>query len=166
MRQDVKNNKNVNITRYFFRGAKQGPKAHGQCLKDPANPRDDKGNLVWVNANSNAEKLLGSHQKHADWTGSAGERNALHYCKQILDKDGRVESFAINPNISPPSDDDIDDLLPDRGISLSADEREKFRAAHNDRTSKPFKPPEINPLFAYPFIVKANKPDFDHPEVR
>ena len=60
LRQDVKNNKYVNITRYFFREAKQGPKAHGQHLKDPTDPRDEEGNLVWVNANSNAEKLLGS----------------------------------------------------------------------------------------------------------
>ena len=35
LRRDVKNNKYVNITRYFFRDAKQGPKAHGQHLKDP-----------------------------------------------------------------------------------------------------------------------------------
>ena len=60
LRQDVKNNNNVNITRYFFREAKQGSKAHGQHLKDPLDSRDDEGNLVWVNANSNAEKLLGS----------------------------------------------------------------------------------------------------------
>ena len=83
-----------------------------------------------------------------------------------MDQDGRVKKFATTPNIPPPSDDQIKDLLPDRGLSLNAKEREKFRNAHNERTAKPFMPPEIDPLFAHPFVISATKPIFDHPEVR
>ena len=58
------------VTQKLMKTPRTGPKAISMVLEDALNPRDKEGNLVWRFARSNKGRLLGSHQQHANWTGT------------------------------------------------------------------------------------------------
>ena len=167
IRHDAPTNNLKEVTKKLMKTPRTGPKAISMVLEDALNPRDEEGNLVWRFAKSNKERLLGSQQQHANWTGTGGEEKAIHYRENKKDEEGRTDNVVVNSKLPPPNDQEIADLLPDGGSRVPPEDIQKFREAHNPRLAKIFDiPEETNTHFMYPFVCTQEDKTIEFDKVR
>ena len=94
------------------------------------------------------------------------EEKTMHYVSSIKDEEGRVTGYNTGTNLPEPTDEEARALLRDRGVSLSEDNLNKFKKAHNSRMTKTLTPTPYNPIFAYPFVVKSKENTVEFEDMR